>query len=391
MDPLTKRILSRTGLVHSNLLLPPVHGVGIVYLKEPLEDAEIHLHNARKALYSLEKARQSNEDKKTIDGLEDELKDAMAKLEKREQRHFKDRFGNGCLAGWCNEEEELEDGDGVDDEWESPEFENFGSATFLDPGTYPENWDLDEKVDSAILREGDEFEFKHTRAVDEKEVRETFSEDSLDRFKDGKWYTSANIDAYMALLGGESNPGHGEKIFMDSVLMNAFANSNEETPEKRYEHVRKATEGLDITEASKIFIPINVNTNHWIMMVVELKHKWITSLNSLEDDMYSTIMYDTEEKWFNHVKDWLGEEIKTKKPAFKFEKENMKHHRKPVPLQENDYDCGVFACLFAAWESNDLPMKSEKSPFNQTYVTEMRKAIAYSVLRQTLEVKVEET
>ncbi len=385
MDPLTKRILSRTGLVHSNLLLPPVHGVGIVYLKEPLEDAEIHLHNARKALYSLEKARQSNEDQKTIDGLEDELKDAMAKLEKREQRHFKDRFGNGCLAGWCNEEEK-ESEEEEEERW--PEFESFGSATFLDPGTYPENWNLyDEEVDSAISEDGGEFKFRHAKAVGGKVAEESFTKEDLGRFKDGQWYKSAHIDAYMALLGGESNPGRGTNMFMNSQLMNSFGNSNEATPEKRYERVRKATEGLDITEASRIFIPINVNENHWIMMVVELKHGWITSLNSLEDGMYD----DTEEKWFNHVKDWLGEEIKTKKPAFEFKKENMKHHRKPVPLQENGYDCGVFACLFAAWESNDLPMKSENSPFNQTYVTKMRKAIAYSVLHQTLEVKVEET
>jgi hypothetical protein len=56
MDPLTQRFWVRSGLNHAHPLLPPVHNVRVVHLREELTDADIDLHNARVALKKLEAA-----------------------------------------------------------------------------------------------------------------------------------------------------------------------------------------------------------------------------------------------------------------------------------------------------------------------------------------------
>lgn len=377
MDPLTKKILSRAGLVHSNLLLPPVHGVGIVYLQEPLKDAEIHLHSARKALYSLEQAKRSNVDKNEIDGLEDLLKDAMVKLEKSERRHFKDRFGNGCVSGWCSaEKDEGESGDDDDDE------NDYGGASFLNPDVYPSGWNLNEEVDTVVNASSNDtrFVFKHERVADSKEITENFRDEHLERFKENGLYFNTNIDAYMALLGGSGNPGSAKNLFMETSLITRFlGEENEEFKDRsakdRHEKVRRATAGLDTLGKQgieNIYIPINVNDNHWIMIQVDLNEKEILSMDSLGNSNVT---------WKSAVLDWLEAEFKSKSESF--DRENWKLFTIGSPQQQNRFDCGVFACMFAAYKSNDLVVTKA---FDQEYIDKMRKAVAWSIMNQTLEV-----
>ncbi|AAK14430.1 unnamed protein product [Ectocarpus sp. 4 AP-2014] len=112
MDPLTARLMSRSGLsaagrppAHSTPmakagiglnpskpLLPPVHNLRMIYLKEPFGDAEIHLHDARVALKSVQNG-----------GPTAPLYAAMAKLEVAERDYFARRYFDGdkaILKGW---------------------------------------------------------------------------------------------------------------------------------------------------------------------------------------------------------------------------------------------------------------------------------------------------
>ncbi|AAK14429.1 unnamed protein product [Ectocarpus sp. 4 AP-2014] len=116
MDPLTARLMSRSGLsaagrppAHSTPmikagiglnpskpLLPPVHNLRMIYLKEPLTDAEKDLHAARVALKLLETA-DNDVNRKA-------LYKAMAKLQGKEAQYFATRYiGRGkpqILRGW---------------------------------------------------------------------------------------------------------------------------------------------------------------------------------------------------------------------------------------------------------------------------------------------------
>lgn len=95
MDPLTQRLWLRSGLNHAHPLLPPVHNVRVVHLREELTEADIDLHNARVALEKLEAAGPG--------GDTSDLYTAMWKLQKREQHYFASRYlrsDKAVLRGW---------------------------------------------------------------------------------------------------------------------------------------------------------------------------------------------------------------------------------------------------------------------------------------------------
>ncbi|CAM9767608.1 unnamed protein product [Ectocarpus sp. 12 AP-2014] len=98
MDSLTARVISTSGLSRAYPLLPPVHNIGMIYLKEPFGDAEIFLHEARVALDNFEK-NDSSANKQA-------LYDAMAKLEVKEAHYFGTTrlgFNKPMFVGWRKE------------------------------------------------------------------------------------------------------------------------------------------------------------------------------------------------------------------------------------------------------------------------------------------------
>lgn len=124
-DPLTARLMSRIGIHPRNHLLPPVHGVGVVFLKEEFAEGEEDLHNARLALQEFE--AQPDDEEKEID-----LFKAMAKLEDREKNYvgyFARTFGKDSkkmIKGWTDwnkkgrasytaDQDEKEEEDGPDE------------------------------------------------------------------------------------------------------------------------------------------------------------------------------------------------------------------------------------------------------------------------------------
>ena len=105
MGALTARKMSTMGLNATKPLLPPVHNLGMIYLKEPLTDADEDLHNARLALKKLEEAQESGEDDDTIHRLKLALHSAMEELQEKEREYFAQRYfshNKQILNGWQN-------------------------------------------------------------------------------------------------------------------------------------------------------------------------------------------------------------------------------------------------------------------------------------------------
>jgi Ulp1 family protease len=50
-----------------------------------------------------------------------------------------------------------------------------------------------------------------------------------------------------------------------------------------------------------------------------------------------------------------------------------------IPHQDNDYDCGVFTCLFADYISRDEPFD-----FKNHHMTYFRERIAYEIITKSL-------
>ena len=107
----TPMVKAGIGLDPSNPLLPPVHNLRMIYLKEPLTPAEKHLHAARVALRELKKT--NNPTNRT------NLYEAMAKLQGSESDYFARRYigrkNQVVLHGWNNEGKQKHFTEKVDD------------------------------------------------------------------------------------------------------------------------------------------------------------------------------------------------------------------------------------------------------------------------------------
>ncbi|CAN0413340.1 unnamed protein product [Ectocarpus sp. 8 AP-2014] len=92
----TPMVKAGIGLNSSNPLLPPVHNLRMIYLKEPFGDAEKDLHAARVALKALETTND--------DATRKALYRAMEKLQGKESHYFATRYiGRDkplVLSGW---------------------------------------------------------------------------------------------------------------------------------------------------------------------------------------------------------------------------------------------------------------------------------------------------
>lgn len=105
----------------------------------------------------------------------------------------------------------------------------------------------------------------------------------------------------------------------------------------------------DLNEYDRLFIPMNVNLGHWVMVVVDLERKTIKCYDS---------HYRERNDALKVVKDWLvdgftngklGVDVSNWKPEMEATKN--------VPQQGNNaYDCGIFAVLFADFLCDDLPL-----------------------------------
>lgn len=106
MDSLTSRLMSRSGLNAANPTLPPVHNMRVVHLKEPFEEAEIHLHDARVALRDLGIAQDAQKPQSEIDTAAQALYTAMEKLQTSEADYFASRYfgrDKSVLKGWTHD------------------------------------------------------------------------------------------------------------------------------------------------------------------------------------------------------------------------------------------------------------------------------------------------
>lgn len=95
MDPLTQILWLRSGVNQAHPLLPPVHNLRMINLKEELTKADIDLHEARVALEKFEAAGPSGDTR--------DLYTAMWKLQEREREYFQRRYlheHKAVVHGW---------------------------------------------------------------------------------------------------------------------------------------------------------------------------------------------------------------------------------------------------------------------------------------------------
>ncbi|CAM9207656.1 unnamed protein product [Pylaiella littoralis] len=251
---------------------------------------------------------------------------------------------------------------------------------FFAKKSVPHDWSLNAHIKWLQTKGQIPFEFRHQRRSDMKTVKEAFTLDHLRSLRAGAWFKDTAINAYMALLSGTGNPGSTTSIFMTSFFYSRFTVTENtrigppdprffnRAPGVRYQLVQRWTRSFDTTGPVKIFVPVNAGGCHWFMIMIDVKNKKIWSMDSMG------VNHTNARK---EMLAWIEAEHASKRKPFV--RSQWTSAQKTVPRQLNNYDCGPFTCLFAAFLSNEKRMT-----FLQGDLPKMRNRIAWSILHGTL-------
>jgi hypothetical protein len=121
-----------------------------------------------------------------------------------------------------------------------------------------------------------------------------------------------------------------------------------------------------------MLIPVNIKLKHWILACINFEQKWIAWFDSIDD---------TYEQETRLLFTWLTREHSINNLSV-FEPAEWSIHSGPppniqAPLQSNDYDCGIFICLYAAYLDLRLPLS-----FSQHDTQNVRAWMAHEMIEE---------
>ncbi|XP_074045661.1 sentrin-specific protease 2 isoform X4 [Macrotis lagotis] len=115
-----------------------------------------------------------------------------------------------------------------------------------------------------------------------------------------------------------------------------------------YQAVKRWTKGLDLFEQELVLVPIHRRV-HWSLVVIDVRKKTIRYLDSMGQKGHRIC---------NLMLQYLQDESKTKRNRELNPAEWTLESAKPyeIPQQSNGSDCGMFACKYADFLSQDKPI-----------------------------------
>ena len=170
---------------------------------------------------------------------------------------------------------------------------------------------------------------------------------------------------YFKDIESRCNIGH------DCILYNSFFVANLVEDDDKY-NISKVTRFVkpEMFKKKKIIIPINLHNNHWAIGDVDIEMKEIKYFVSKHNDgdLYvKALLQFVHDAWSMFNQD----------STLTFNNE-----WKTIPCddniqwQANEYDCGVFCCMYAECIATNSPLN-----FTQDDVTSKRRKMWYTILQ----------
>lgn len=129
--------------------------------------------------------------------------------------------------------------------------------------------------------------------------------------------------------------------------------------------------GFKLIEMDKVLIPIHVSGNHWCLAVINFIKKRFEYYDSM-GGRNDTIL--------GHLRNYVKDEAKLHSGQADYDmSEWVNYTPQDIPAQHNGYDCGVFACTYADYLSEDLPFT-----FTQEHIPNFRLKMVNDILSQKL-------
>jgi len=204
----------------------------------------------------------------------------------------------------------------------------------------------------------------------EHEILSIVGNNSIDRkslrsLKPKQWLGDEVINIFLSILQVRHNSiyDHITTRYKLHTYNSFFFSKLLQDNKYNYNNVRNSSRtapNRNLFSLNKLIIPIHANGNHWTLILINFESKYIEYFDSLGDDgttyINATYQYIQDEhlKMFHHTL-----------PAQNTWR--LITCRGATPQQNNNYDCGVFVCLFAeALTRNATPSFSQEDITDST-------------------------
>jgi len=185
------------------------------------------------------------------------------------------------------------------------------------------------------------------------------------------WLNDEVINFYVELLGARQKrrmthrPDYHPKChFFSSFFFTKLSERNV----YNYDNVKRWSkrQKLNIFELDKLIVPAHVGLNHWCVAVANMPERRLDWYDSMGGGPGSHL---------NHLRMYIADEARTHWNRQLDMDDWTFHAPSHVPRQMNGWDCGVFACKFADYLSENREMDFSQAD------------MSYFRLRMTLEIK----
>lgn len=179
------------------------------------------------------------------------------------------------------------------------------------------------------------------------------------------WLNDEVINAYLIMIQRRSEENSSKLPSVHSFNTHFYTT----LCDRGYEAVQRWTRRTDLFAKDIVFVPVHLGM-HWVLSVIDFRHKVIRYLDSL---------HGNNEKALRILKNYLEQEhLDKKKAPFDFNGWTFTCE-KNCPAQQNGFDCGVFTCVNAEFLSRNAELS-----FGQKEMLYFRDKIAYELLTESL-------
>ena len=172
---------------------------------------------------------------------------------------------------------------------------------------------------------------------------------------ESKWLSNFVIDAYLELVKTSAS-----SLKIEALTWEEFERAVGKKP------AAEIAKGKDpLLEQDMILVPCNHHSLHWYLLAVFPPKKCILVIDSMSGDFVKPTAFQSVAKMMSFLVE-IDPTIEVSKWKFYSSKENE------IPQQQNNFDCGVFVCLYArCLAGSKMLIQSSISEFRKAMIMEL--------------------
>mmetsp|Transcript_23014 Transcript_23014/g.54619 ORF Transcript_23014/g.54619 Transcript_23014/m.54619 type:complete len:556 (+) Transcript_23014:112-1779(+) len=266
------------------------------------------------------------------------------------------------------------------------------TAKIVEPDT-SDTEDFDAKVHRGISNELlEEFEQLCSQGSNKAAARFSqakFSGADLQTLLPGNWLNGDIIDAFFKLLKKRDKNLNGDCADCGFLTSYFYTKLTEGAPAStdmyNYETVNKWGTSAGGIFGKKVYVPVNLDRNHWILAMMDARIETNGKTVELFDSCRRKNKAEKHGAVTANLTRYLADEhLHKQKAPLNISQWTMLGTNREAPIQTNGFDCGVFVCMYAYFLT--LGNGPAEFQFDKEWVNRYgRNFIACSILKGSIE------